>query len=136
MCFFFILKNGLYKFLTPLDLAHLNKHSQCVNYLQINGGTRGDHIVHVASKKIQGWWRRHRPPKMILNPSKEYNTKETPVLEITKRFVQYYQGVVTNFRGKVQPVNNRQCHLVHIFPFSSLWWIWPWMTLLHQTIFS
>ncbi|XP_028417540.1 ankyrin repeat, PH and SEC7 domain containing protein secG-like isoform X2 [Dendronephthya gigantea] len=65
-------KNGLYKFLTPLDLARMNKHAECVNYLQINGGRSGERMTTAASRKIQRWWKARRPPKIALGSNREY----------------------------------------------------------------
>ncbi|CAB4008194.1 ankyrin repeat domain-containing 12 [Paramuricea clavata] len=84
-------KNEIYKFLTPLDLAKLNKHSECVEYLEDNGGFRGDEITKLACRKIQRWWRRHRAPKTTLDPVEEYHndclkkSEGATCLEITQR---------------------------------------------------
>ena len=86
---FSILKNGIYKFVTPLDLAQLNKHSECVRYLQDHGAFRGYEIVRFAARKIQWWWRSHRVPKLILEPIEEYDddSLEGTTPEIRERFV-------------------------------------------------
>ena len=54
-------------------MAHLNKHSECAEYLQKNGGACGDHVVVFASRKIQSWWKQHRQRKRTLESIKEYS---------------------------------------------------------------
>ena len=86
--FICVLKNGRYKFLTPLDVAELNNHSDCVGFLKANGSSRGSQIVKFACRKIQRWWRINRPCKTILESIKEcsHSLEETKTTN-PKRFV-------------------------------------------------